>query len=533
MLVLTLVYLAWEMAFNARLLDVVGNLESHAKVESIEVWGRLISGFALALVLLGSWLTKLAKQGIPVEVCLQRLPKVLVGCALLMGAVFFAQKMIIDVLVSMSTAEDRRRAAVLVPLTKLIQVGQVEIPSLALGKTDFETAAGKSLLATLPLQALSHPDLFPRLESVGVERFFEAFARQARGQPEQMHEIYAQSVDELVRQYRGPYSEANASYQREVGEKLRQRQAQAWSDYVERLKAKNRRSRPDNIPRFYWSRVRSDVQIAGVPVPNNWRPSDKGGFYAAVANRVRSEALDQFRSQSMAVGAMSVPFEPGMSQSEFLAHPGVLKRWRDSIKAPATVRPVPGLSAAAFDRDVFEKMIEADVRELVRTNYAEVKDYERRGRFYRQGENAYRALIVPPVALVFSLLGAMTHIFKVLAFAVKVFTPVPGRLVAGASAVYLALVILVPLQLTNSVSEQKLFLDLERYAQEHRGTTGAIVAGGIRWATQFQPIFYPVNEFVRTRVLSSPRFDLSPLEALKSTLPSASPAPSSSSRSQP
>lgn len=533
MLVLTLVYLAWEMAFNARLLDVVGNLESHAKVESIEVWGRLISGFALALVLLGSWLTKLAKQGIPVEECLQRLPKVLFGCALVMGAVFFAQKMIIDVLVSMSTAEDRRRAAVLVPLTKLIQVGQVEIPSLALGKTDFETAAGKSLLATLPLQALSHPDLFPRLESVGVERFFEAFARQARGQPEQMHEIYAQSVDELVRQYRGPYSEANASYQREVGEKLRQRQAQAWSDYVERLKAKNRRSRPDNIPRFYWSRVRSDVQIAGVPVPNNWRPSDKAGFYAAVSNRVRSEALDQFRSQSMAAGSMSVPFEPGMSQSEFLAHPGVLKRWRDSIKAPASVRPVPGLSAAAFDRDVFEKMIAADVRELVRTNYAEVKDYERGARFYRQGENAYRALIVPPVALVFSLLGAMTHIFKVLAFAAKVFTPVPGRLVAGASAVYLALVIFVPLQLTNSVSEQKLFLDLERYAQEHRGTAGAIVAGGIRWVTQFQPIFYPVNEVVRTRVLSSPRFDLSPLEALKSLLPTASSASPSSSRSQP
>ncbi|MFN7757542.1 MAG: hypothetical protein ACK5RP_08790 [Betaproteobacteria bacterium] len=49
---LTIVYLIVELAFNARLLDVVGGTPSLHEIERIEVWGRLLSGAAVALVAL-------------------------------------------------------------------------------------------------------------------------------------------------------------------------------------------------------------------------------------------------------------------------------------------------------------------------------------------------------------------------------------------------------------------------------------------------------------------------------------------------
>ena len=54
--VLTGVYLAFELSFNARLLDVVGGLPTQTEVKSIEHWGRYISGIALALAIWGTWI---------------------------------------------------------------------------------------------------------------------------------------------------------------------------------------------------------------------------------------------------------------------------------------------------------------------------------------------------------------------------------------------------------------------------------------------------------------------------------------------
>ena len=48
---LTVVYLTFELAFNARLLDVVGGVASTADVHHIENFGRSLSGIAAALVL--------------------------------------------------------------------------------------------------------------------------------------------------------------------------------------------------------------------------------------------------------------------------------------------------------------------------------------------------------------------------------------------------------------------------------------------------------------------------------------------------
>ncbi len=512
MLLLTGIYLVWELAFNARLLDVVGEVGDFKQVEALEVWGRLISGLALALVYLGYRLNKEAARGLAPHQLGWRWIMIIVIGITLMAMMFFGQKWLINQLVDSSSAESRRRAAVLVPMTALVKAGRVEFPSLNLSAQDYTTPQGKTFLATLPLQTMSHPDLFPRLEEVGVDRLFGAFAQNTRGSSDEFLKVYRQSVEALEKSYHGAYTDATKAYQRAVGPDAKARKEQAWSDYKNRLRNERRGLHPGNVPRMYWGRVRNDVIASGVPVPRNWNPSDRATFNATVGKAVRERALSEFRNKSSALVAPFGSLDPGLSLNEFLLSPGILASWQSQLKLPNSIKPALRMDATRFETAVYEPAIDADVRQLIRTNYADVRDYEKNGRQFTAGEQAYRSLIVPPVALVFSLLGAVTHIFKIMIFALKVVRRVGPAAYWGSLTGFFFLIGLIPLMATNNITEQKLFQDLQGYTKEQL-TGGFVVAAGVRWATQFQPYFYPVNEFARTRILPSPKFDtkLAPL----------------------
>ena len=105
----TLLYLVFECAFNAELLDVASSaVASSEDIDSIEVYGRFISGFACALAVCGSilfpWMHryKVANNAyLPMAI--------LLGIPIIFG-VYYGEKRLIDYLAETSTAEERRDA---------------------------------------------------------------------------------------------------------------------------------------------------------------------------------------------------------------------------------------------------------------------------------------------------------------------------------------------------------------------------------------------------------------------------------------
>ncbi len=507
MLLLTAAYLVVELAFNARLLDVVGSLEGGEAVEGIEKYGRLISGTAVALLVLGKILGNAAKKGKGPVGYFFSLFTIALFCGTAMVAVYVGQKKLVDTLVQNSSDENRRRAAVLVPMGKLIKTGVVGVPGLELTEADYETAAGKTFLATFPLQTMSHPSLFQSLEG-NVQAIFQAFSEQERKYGDGFYGAYKESIVALKKQYDGPYSTASRQYQNALGPELMRHQNQAWRDYERKLQGQRRNLRPDNVPPAYWRQVRNDVRGMDVPVGDNWAPSDRTGFNAAIATRVRNEALRTFRDKSMQELKLSTPLDPVLEFDDFLRHAAIQGKWKASLRLEPKIPLRAGLESGPFQTEIYLPAVANDTATLMRKNYAPAAQYGPRGGYRKTGEDSYRALIVPPIALVFSLMGAMTHIFKVLMFARKIFAYVAAPVYWGAFVLYLALVAAIPLAFTNHVTEQPLFEKLEAYTRDGLGgANGLLVAKGIRWVTQFQPYFNPVNEWVRTRVLDSPTFE--------------------------
>ena len=117
----TLGYLAFEMAFNARLLDVTGGISSEDEIDSIEHWGRALSGVALMLAGWGSALLPLSGR--------RRWGKgrttlaLAVSAAVSLAAAWYGERALVDRIVDGSDGITRREAAHLRAVTGAIEHG--------------------------------------------------------------------------------------------------------------------------------------------------------------------------------------------------------------------------------------------------------------------------------------------------------------------------------------------------------------------------------------------------------------------------
>lgn len=485
-----------ELAFNARLLDVVGGLATPAQVEHIEQWGRLISGTAAALLVLGLMLGRAAKSGRSPAIF-----KIVVACGITVAAVYWGQRALVDHLVENSSAEQRRRAAVLVPVNHIITSQGMSLSGMDLSVKGYNSPEGKTFLAMFPLLASFHPELFGRLDG-NATTILQLYAVKRRGDEAQFHKLFIESQKKVCDDVFGKYQDAVTKYNQEVSPaRLFNRQNEAWSDYKNKLARKRWGMTPQNIPPRHWGRVRSELRNEGLDLPSDWKPSDRGRFILAVDRRVRSEALREFRSKS--AQAIGEPVDPGMNCDQLLTVTSIQTKWQSALQIPRAVRLTPNMSVEQFALQVYEPAIKNDVDSMRTERFASANQYGGRGRFAKIGKENVRALIVPPIALTFSLLGAITHIFKVLAFLVKAFVRVPTPVYVSAFMLYMFAVAVIPMTLTNQVTSQLLFKNLNGYMQAGIGGMNGLAASkAITWTTQFQTYFYPVNELVRTKVLA-------------------------------
>lgn len=496
MLGLTLCYLLVEMGFNARLLDVVGGLASPAQVESIEVYGRLIAGTAVALLGLG-WVLKKA--------CSQywSLGRTLAWSALTVGScllvVFYAQLALINHLVATSTPQERARAVLGVPISYLLVHREFGLKGLELGTDDYKRPEGKTLLATLPILLQSVDRLEERVRQQGLA-FFELFAETRRGPLADNYQRYREALAELDELY-GNYRQGSQRYLDATSPAaIARHQQQVWDDYVQTLKQRNRRLTPGNVPRRHWPQVRRMLDDKGIQVSDNWQPGDRAGFNLAVAKRVQGHASGAYGTE-LFKHIQGDWIKPGLSRQGFFADPAIQQRWRSALYLPDSLSLKPDWSLDAYEQAIYRPTLRLDAQQLLEERLVEPARYGERNDKADIGRDSYRALIVPMIALLFSLLGAFTHLFKCTLFALRAVRPVPRRAYWGALAVYAVVVLALPMPFSNKVTEQPLFLTLKQRGASTLGAMGWVIAHGAQWTAQVQPLFYPLNEAIRLHLL--------------------------------
>jgi len=472
----TALYLVVELSFNARLLDVVGGSATLHEIDRIELWGRMISGFALALVFWPSWIQRAIERH-PGR--LRRARSLAARSLLAMLCMYLGQEALLRVLVHHSSTEQLRQAQHLVLLRSGLHAGAVELTGLPLTTRELDAPDGKAFQAMFPMMASGLGDVIG--EQFGPEQrrtVTHHLVAGAMGDPNVRLNAYAAMLRELQISY-GDYRKALS--------RIDASGADAWSRYVRKLR--QRGFSPDGVPRRHHGRVRSQVQRDGVPVPSDWRPGDRRRFIEAATRSARADASRQFNE---ALGNQ-VPAFRGVSAPDslrgFLTDPGVQPRILSALGytcVQSFTADIP--DAAAFNRHIHLPELQCQVdRQL-----AEVGELD-------PGREARRALLVPFIALSLSLFGALAHMAKFTMLTASLFRGYPlfkRRGIFAATALVFPVVTIVvcswlPISPT---TRTPLYATLE---SSMRLPSTWVVRGTIHGQT----LGYPLSEAVRVHVL--------------------------------
>ncbi|WP_315139949.1 hypothetical protein [Achromobacter marplatensis] len=516
LIVLTVIYLSFELGFNARLLDVVGSRATPHDIEELEFFGRTLSGIAAALVVLQLLLTRRLRTG--------GRPSYLeigVACVVTALVVFSAIKGLVNVLVDSRDGDFRRIAANAGLLQRSLVQGDLHLDGLVDDEV-YARPEGKAFLAVFQVLLSNIDNLDEKVEPKKRQVIRTDLQRQMKtftfdGRDVRMtapgirgyHQVYTsvmQSVADRWKQYAG------VPVGNDIG--LAREQDRAWSDYRRNLS--KRGWTPESVPARYQGRVVQDVRKR-IPVPGDWQPYDRATFNEAVAQQY----WKTMRSRTVHVEGDAIP--PGLSYEDFVARPGVQKLLRQTLMVPASMSVAANYTDAASFKRLYDGMLDRAVDEAMPRFSARNEDFGRGGQHYKLGQDAARAAIVPPVALLFSLLGAVGHFAKLLYLIAKlvvwVRTPAgqePGRTATRAAGLALVLTLVCVWTafsfMQNGVTQSELFQQMSR-AESGRDDESAgqalrrrVLANIAHVVVVGQAYTYPFNEAVRTRVLGGIKY---------------------------
>ncbi|HEU4603872.1 MAG TPA: hypothetical protein VFS24_17990 [Steroidobacteraceae bacterium] len=497
----TLVYLVVEFSFNARLLDVIGGTASEREIDSIQKWGRIISGFAFALAIwpvLIRWLAKHADFFDSAFV-------VTVVTVVIMFIVYHAEERLVSRLSSSSSAEQKSRAGSLLLLQQGLRDNHITLTGLDM--VDRESPDAKAFIAVFPVLAINNSKLGESL-ALPKDEILHSRIVHSYGGMKGAYRAYLQSLEVIDEAYNG-YAAASNKYA-DVIDSIPGQQMLAWQEYRKQLHNQRPSLNPETVPRRHHERVRRKVQAMGVPVGEGWKPNDRQAFDIAVAEKARSEADAAFGAWLRENIPAASGIQPGLSAKDFAAIPDIQEQWRKRLQYPAGIRLLPYFNETPtfeqFRRDIFDKVLERQMTDHLSALNAPPSEYEQGGSRHEQGERQVRVLIAPTLALTFSFLGAVVHIFKFslhLAHLARGSSPAAWKKIVGAAAAGVVAVAIFSFAGSSRITRSELYVStlhrLVSTGENGKATpTSYFAAHVIRAAINAQPALYVLPRHVRS-----------------------------------
>lgn len=579
LLLITAIYLAFELAFNARLLDVVGGGATENQIHSIEQYGRSLSGIALALFMLqgmlyfknwgsqkktdkktiGFFLTfafvSTLSFALPFFAALNHLP-VIFGAAVGTVVLFVVLKFILHLssddcdgamtyvmmilicggfilsvymslqkltnhLVYSSSPEFRHASSNIVLVQSALVDGKVRIDGLSDDPAIFSRPEGKAFLALFPLMAVSVERLDEKIRGVKIDLIRDEISNRAGG-PEGLYKKYMEGVKEAATQYK-KYDAGSRGANADEND-IAHQQNKAWDEYKAKLYKHG--WNPYTVPDKHRARVVRDVQ-SRVPVPDDWELTDEEGFRAAVERKMFNRR-GTVRGNSVTHNGKTIPF--GLSWPEFFAHPAVQEDIRKKMGLSSAPLLKPSYtSGPEFERTVFEPWLYKQAKKRLEVYDAPVSLFADKLTYAEEGKRMARAAIVPPIALFFSLLGAIAHLgkFAYLFLKVMLWKVLQKEKDNDKKKLGLALLFgvlsVVPVTgmtlktLENEVTSSRIYGYLKNQVQEDRSTISDLIVNGSHIVAVGQGVFYSFDEKIRTDVLGGITFGYEPARLGKQT----------------
>lgn len=490
---LTLIYLIVELSFSAKLLDVAGGVSTQSDINSIEIYGRILSGIALSLVALHFLWSKerpwLYTKSIGI---------VLVS----IFAMYLAQESLVSWLIGKLDGEQRKQAAVLAIAAPQISSGTVIIEGLDFGEDGPNSASAKSFIALFPALSLYKDNLDQDIRELAPKFIQAKLTSDCNGSKECIgnssyfyNNTWKKIIDETQSKYKSIGSEVN---QMVSDKSIQKKQSKAWKSHVNAVQNKTGYS-IDDVPEEYHEAIRKRVNSNfGTSLPHGWHPSDKESFYAAIEDAVISKANRAVRKKL----GRSVSGE--MTFKRFFALPKIQSEIKSQLGMEGSSRKIPLVyDPKDVEHLVYDPMIKhLSNKEFKRLN-DEAEEYLPGGKHEELGEEAAKRVIVPAIALLFSIIGGFGHTLKIIYLLYRGEQVLSNKQFSIFWSVLIVLLVFMPYLHTNTVVESKPYQIL---SEDMEAGTHFIIPSIAEWIIRSEAIVYPINNWIRVNVLVDTQF---------------------------
>jgi hypothetical protein len=401
-LIITGLYLSVEIPFSIYLVSVLGGVATQADIDTVEKFGRVLTGVAVALAYVGlrtypnyhAWGHSF---GASTRAAIFRIiPIVLL--------VFFGLHFYGEARGMFSTGDQRKEAFISNLARRTIAEDGTAWVKPSLDPTWLATVSG--------LPALASSSKMVAMSGLDIE---ELSRREAIRSVGNMNDAAVRFSEELRRDMSSAYrdfSNGAARFDNVVAGRDSTAEYE-WDKFRSRLRSYFGTKSPRPGTREH-ARVIKELRSEGLPVAGNFNLDDRAAFKIAVMRKITVEAGEQFRQAIEYNVGKGSKLKPSSTEAEFYADPAVQRKVREGLSDLGVGRSVvlrPDMEIGVFEREVYPALLARASAQIYKTATMYAPGFTSQSE-REMGEAAFKAATLPATALLLSLAGALFHIYK-------------------------------------------------------------------------------------------------------------------------
>ena len=513
MIFLSVGYLIIELAFSARLLDAVWGAENVADIEDIEKVGRILSGIALWLALLGTWGAR--KYG---HSSFQFFLFFFISGFISIYSMYTLQEHIVKSLVNDSSAKERLDSVYINLLANGLKNETIKLEGISL--KDAEEGSAKAFIGIFPFLGRNINNIDAKVS----DRILEIVKQNVEiriGQPQVFYnQQYVPTLKAFKSLYNN-YADLTNDHYKELEEfNLSKYKKEKWNEYVREVKQKTKKY-PWQI-RFYWQkkRIQKDMIAKFPDLPKNWKIDNSKAFYKAIDKQFKKNAqknaqkkvrvlfdkfYDKMLRQGTSVSSNRVDSKPGigLTWKAFQNTPYIKKLFQSVFRQYQMERYLSlNMSYQTFFKKFYSQEVNFQAKKIMNRIKSSEVEYEKDGKHYAIGIDSYKLTIIPIIALFFSLIGAIFHILKLQLMISMIFISSSSIKTIMTACIACGL-FLYPYMKPNKIVNSNLYYFMDNRMHENDSFYTPIAT---EFIIRLEGAYYPFNTMIRNEYLDGSSF---------------------------
>jgi hypothetical protein len=237
--------------------------------------------------------------------------------------------------------------------------------------------------------------------------------------------------------------------------------------------------------------VRDEVSKEGVQLPLSWTLQDKGTLINAIKVAGSKKADEQYKDTIISNVGQYLP--PTLSQKEFVNHDMIQAPIKDKLQWEQDSNIAVDLSPEDFLQRIHKP-------KYIKVYLEQKEELEKDGQYFgddevfeERGKSYYRSIVVPPMAMAFSLFFGLLNLLAFIRaiISLKFKNPIHAQAIAVTSMA--GVFVLIPFLFPSETVKSKAFNYFEaQLTNDYPAVLGTISA----WVVDTQPMVYPIGHAI-------------------------------------